>query len=196
MPSGTNNSAQAPTDWIRVDVAWGESYTSAALNKKLAGVLPSGVYWGFEVVTAAGRKVKIYTGENPDYPKNVVIVERNGYSLTGVSEGEYLLDVAAGYVGYVVIEIQYDLQLTYSAVKLVQTPLDTHVILAKLTVPSNAVNILPAYISYAQRQEGNPALLVAQMTQQVVALEAHNLELGGRITLLENWAVTNGYVKP
>ena len=68
-----NNSAQDPTQWVRVDVAYGESYTSAALNKKLAGILQTGVYWGFEVVPATGMNVKIYPGENPDYPKNVVV---------------------------------------------------------------------------------------------------------------------------
>jgi hypothetical protein len=181
---------------MRVDVAYGESYTSAALNKKLAGILQTGVYWGFEVVPATGRQIKIYPGDDPDYPKNVVVVERNGYSLTGTSEGEYLLDVPAGFNGYVVAEIQYDLQMTYSAVRLVETPLESHVILAKLTVPANAAVILPAYIDYKPRQEGNPALMVSQMASQVITLEHHNLELAGRLALLEQWAETKGYARP
>jgi hypothetical protein len=191
-----NNSVQDPTQWVRVDIAYGESYTSAALNKKLAGILPTGVYWGFEVVPATGRQVKIYPGANPDYPKNVVIVERNGYSLTGTSEGEYLLPVPAGFNGYVVVEIQYDHQLTYSSVRLAETPLESHVVLARLSVPANAATILPAYIDYGPRQEGNPALMVAQMALQVITLERHNLELAGRLSLLEQWAVTKGYVRP
>jgi hypothetical protein len=193
MPS---DSMQDPTQWIRVDFGWRENYTSAALNRKLSGILPTGVHWGFEVVPATGMNVKIYPGENPDYPKNVVVAERNGYSMTGTSEGEFILPVTAGFNGYVIVELQYDLQHTYSAIRLIQTPLESHVILAKLTVPANAAVILPAYIDYGPRQEGNSALLIAQMTLQVVTLEHHNLELAGRLSLLENWAVTKGYVKP
>jgi hypothetical protein len=191
-----NNSAQDSAQWVRVDVAYGESYTSAALNKKLAGILQTGVYWGFEVVPATGRQVKIYPGNDPDYPKNVVVAERNGYSLTGTSEGEYLLAVPAGFNGYVVVEIQYDHQLTYSAVRLVETPLESHVVLAKLTVPANAAVMLPAYIDYGPRHEGSPALMAARMALQVIALERHNLELAGRLALLEQWAVAKGYVRP
>ena len=138
-------SAQDPTQWIRVDVAYGVSYTSAALNKKLAGILEPGVYWGFEVIPANGMNVKIYPGENPDYPKNVVVAERNGYSLTGTSEGEFILPVTAGFTGYVVVELQYDSQLTYAAVRVIQTPLESHIVLAKLTIPASAKSILPAY---------------------------------------------------
>jgi hypothetical protein len=192
----SNNSAQDPTQWVRVDVAYGESYTSAALNKKLAGILATGVYWGFEVVPATGKQVKIYPGEDPDYPKNVVVVERNGYSLTGTAEGEFLLPVPAGFNGYAVVEIQYDHQLTYSSVRLVETPLESHVVLAKLTVPTNAAVILPAYIDYGPRQEGSPALMTARMALQVITLEHHNLELAGRIASLEQWAETKGYVRP
>ena len=194
---GTNNRAQDPTQWVQIDVAYGESYTSAALNKKLAGVLATGVYWGFEVVPATGRQIKIYPGEPPlDYPKNVVVVERNGFSLTGTSEGEFLLPVPAGFNGFVVIELQYDHQLTHSAVRLVETPLESHVILAKLNVPTTATAILPAYISYEPRQEGSPALLVAQMALQVITLERRNLELAGRLALLEQWAEEQGYERP
>jgi hypothetical protein len=189
-------SAQDPTQWIRVDVAYGESYTSAALNKKLAGILQTGVYWGFEVVPATGMNVKIYPGENPDYPKNVVVAERNGYSLTGVSEGELILPASAGFVGYVVAELQYDLQLTHSAVRLVQSPLDSHVVLAKLSIPSSAKSILPSYIDYSPREEGGPALAAAKMALQVITLEHHNLELAGRLALLEQWAETKGYARP
>ena len=189
-------SAQDPTQWVRVDVAYGESYTSAALNKKLAGILEPGVYWGFEVVPATGMNVKIYPGENPDYPKNVVVAERNGYSLTGTSEGEFLLPVTAGFNGYVVIELQYDLQLTYAAVRVIQNPLESHIILAKLTIPASAKSILPAYIDYSPRQEAGPVLIAAKMALQVVALEHRNIELAGRVALLEQWAETKGYVRP
>jgi hypothetical protein len=178
-----NNSAQDPTQWVRVDIAYGESYTSAALNKKLAGIMPTGVYWGFEVVPATGRQVKIYPGENPDYPKNVVVVERNGYSLTGTSEGEYLLAVPAGFNGYVVVEIQYDHQFTYSAVRLVETPLESHVVLAKLTVPANAAVMLPAYIDYGPRQEGSFEFISAKMARQVVALEYRVMALEIKLDL-------------
>lgn len=189
-------SAQDPTQWVRVDVAYGESYTSAALNKKLAGILEPGVYWGFEVVPATGMNVKIYPGENPDYPKNVVVAERNGYSLTGASEDEFLLPVTAGFNGYVVVELQYDLQLTYAAVRVIQNPLESHIILAKLTIPSSAKAILPAYIDYGPRQEAGPVLIAAKMALQVVTLEHRNVELAGRVALLEQWAETKGYARP
>jgi hypothetical protein len=34
------------------------------------------------------------------------------------------------------------------------------------------------------------------MTLQVVTLERHNLALAGRLALVEQWAATNGYVRP
>ena len=95
-----------------------------------------------------------------------------------------------------VVELQYELQTTYSAVRVVQTPLESHVILAKLTIPNNASVILTAYIDYSPREEGNPALIAAKMALQVITLEHHNLELAGRLALLEQWAETKGYVRP
>ena len=196
MPFGPNNSAQSPSEWIRADIFYGESYTSAALNRKLAGVLPAGVIWGFEVTPASGRQVKIWPGPDPDYPLNVVVVERNGYSLTGRAEGEYLLPVPAGFAGYVVIEVLYDHQVTSTAIKLAETPLESHVVLAKLHVPQNAATMLPSYIRYTGREEANPALMVAKLVNQVVTLETHNLETAARLAVLEQWARTQGYTPP
>ena len=165
MAFGMNNRVQDPTDWVRVDTCYGESYTSASLNKKLAGVLPTGVYWGFEVAPASGMQVKVYPGPDPDYPKNVAVAERNGYSLTGTSEGELLVPVPAGFRGLLVLEMDYDHQLTRSAIRLVETASEYHIVLAGLNVPAGVQAILPGHITYAPRQESSPTLLAAQVAR-------------------------------
>ena len=174
MAFGVSNRVQDPTDWVRVDTAYGESYTSASLNKKLAGILPTGVYWGFEVVPASGMQVKVCPG--PEYPKNVAVAERNGYSLTGTSEGELLVPVPAGFRGLLVLDMDYDHQLTRSAVRLVETASECHIVLAGLNVPVGAQAILPGHISYVPRQEGSPTLLAAQIARQAVAMERHGFD--------------------
>lgn len=196
MSFGTNSRVQNQEDWVRVDTCYGESYTSASLNKKLAGVLPTGVYWGFEVVPATGMQVKVYPGPDPDYPKNVAVAERNGYSLTGTSEGELLVPVSAGFRGLLVLEMDYDHQLTRSAVRLVETPMEHHIVLAELNVPEGATEIAAVMISYDRRQVGNPAMIVSNFARIVSALGQTMLEVETRVRFLENWAKTQGYACP
>lgn len=196
MSFGANNRAQSQTDWVRVDTCYGESYTSASLNKKLAGVLPTGVYWGFEVVPATGMQVKVYPGPNPDYPKNVAVAERNGYSLTGTSEGELLVPLPAGFRGLLVLEMDYDHQVTRSAVRLVETAAEHHIILAGLNVPEGATEISADMISYDRRQVGNPAMIVSNFARIVSALGQTMLEVETRVKFLEAWAGKQGYASP
>ena len=196
MSFGANNRAQSQTDWVRVDTCYGESYTSASLNKKLAGVLPTGVYWGFEVVPATGMQVKVYPGTDPDYPKNVAVAERNGYSLTGTSEGELLVPVSAGFRGFLVLEMDYDHQVTRSAVRLVETAAEYHIVLAGLDIPQDAAEISADMISYDRRQVGNPAMIVSSFAGIVSALGRTMLEVETRVKFLEDWAKKQGYASP
>lgn len=186
-------------DWIKPDVAFKEQYTSAALNRKLAGVLPVGVHWGFHVAPAASgvRMIKIYPGDYPDYPKNIVVFEREGYSITGNADGEYLVEIPAGFDGYLVLEAYYEIgansQIT---VRLVETPEVHHVILAKLKVPADAQVITTAMIDYEPRMEANIALLLSQLTTIISGYALMVLNLSARTTLLEQWAETLGYEIP
>ncbi|WP_165177965.1 hypothetical protein [Desulfovibrio sp. ZJ369] len=61
-------------------VKFGEEYTSHALNRKLAGVLMPGVYWGFVVEPGGGMALRIRHDEDRD--GSVSVVERGGYSIT------------------------------------------------------------------------------------------------------------------
>lgn len=63
---------------LYIDVSWREQYVSHALNRKFAGIMPVGVYHGFDCsVDAAGT---VTVGE-PD-ASNVAIAEVGGHSVT------------------------------------------------------------------------------------------------------------------
>lgn len=63
------------------DISWREQYASAALNRKLFGVIPVGVYRGFVVTENGNGTVTVNT------TNSVAVVETDGYSLTVRGDG-------------------------------------------------------------------------------------------------------------
>lgn len=145
---------QQPKDDLRVDVAWREQYTSASLNQKFAGVIPTGVYKGFDVAPGVGLNVVV--GSVAD--DNLAVVERDNYSLTArmPQDKARVVAVEAGRTNYIVIEVFYaEESQTTVEIKAVSSPSSYHVTLATVTLGSGATSVTEADISYSGRVNGS-----------------------------------------
>ena len=180
---------------LTADVQWREQYASHALNRKLAGVIESGIYWGFEVRPAGGLRVQVGLGDDPDYPVSVAVVERDGYSLTVRLDTQETLDVPADGAAYdVVLEGSYVLgQQTDARLKLVPAAAAHHVRLARVDVPAAAEAVTADMITFDTRDVANPALNIARLLTQITGLSTSLIDTRARLTALEAWAVTQGF---
>ena len=178
------------------DIRWKEPYVSAGLNRKLAGVLPAGVYWGYEVAPAGGLLVRVWPGDDPDYPDSVAVADRDGYSVTVRQSGEDTVNMAGreGGTAYVVLEMAYaPNQETVAALLAVVEPAEHHVVLAKLAIPAGATAITADMLDFTPRTLGNPALLAMGYASSLMAVMTSNIDLNARLTNLEAWAMAKGY---
>lgn len=178
------------------DVRWAEQYVSAGLNRKFAGVLPAGVYWGYEVDAPGGMLVRIWPGEDPDYADSVALVDRDGYSLTVRQSGEDTVDLTgrAGSTVSIVLEALYaPNQDTVTSLQAVTTPADHHVILAKVTIPAGATAVTSDMITFTERTLGNPATLAMSYATSLMTVVATNATLKTQLTNIAAWAATQGY---
>lgn len=163
---------QAPE--IRQNVRWGERYVSSALNKKLAGIVPSGIYHGFRL--RPGGIMRVFVDHDADYARSVAIVERDGYSLTIVMEDSGYVAIPASGTWYIVIEAFYiETQPGYQRIVAREKPEPHHIILGKVTVNGTNVNITPQMIDENCRQEGNDITNAAldHISTVVEALRGH-----------------------
>jgi hypothetical protein len=180
---------------LTADVQWREQYASHALNRKLAGVVQAGVYWGFEVTPAGGLQLEVGLGDDPDYPVSVAVVERDGYSLTCRMDTQELIDIPeAGRTYEIVLEASYVLgQQTDARLKAVPSAAEHHVVLARVDVPSGATAITADMITFDARDVANPALNAAKILTQFTQLTTSLIDVKDRLTNLEAWAETQGY---
>lgn len=84
------------------DVQFNEPMTSAALNRKFFGIMPEGIYRGFNVVPAGGLTVSI-----GDDPVNVAVVNVDGFMLNVRGRRPVKLEVPVGREVYAIIEANY-----------------------------------------------------------------------------------------
>ena len=138
-------------------VKFGERYVSSALNRKLAGIFGAGVYHGFNV-RPSGVPGYVLIAHDPDYPKSVAVVERNGYSLTvSMADPGYVAIPSAG-EWYIVLEAFYiETEPGYQyVVARKEEDLDYyHVVLAKVTVTDIEAEITASAIDYDVRLEAD-----------------------------------------
>jgi hypothetical protein len=178
------------------DIKWKEPYVSAGLNRKLAGVLPPGVYWGYEVAPAGGMLVRVWPGDDPDYPDSVAVVDRDGYSVTVRQSGEDTVSLAgrAGSTVHVVLEMLYaPNQETVTSLQAITAPADHHVVLARVTIPAGAAEITAAMIDFVPRTLGNPAVLAMSYASSLMTVVATNITLKAQLSNLTAWAKAQGY---
>ncbi|MBQ7609104.1 MAG: hypothetical protein IJU76_14235 [Desulfovibrionaceae bacterium] len=119
------------TPGLRQSVRFGERYVSAALNRKLAGVLSAGVYHGF--VVKPGGVGRVLIGHEANYPFSVAVVERNGFNLTVILDDPVYVEIPASGTWYIVIEAYYvESQIGYQRIVARETVESHHIVLAKI----------------------------------------------------------------
>lgn len=135
---------------LRQSVRWGENYVSSALNVKLAGIIPVGVYHGFVVKPAGDMAVSI--GHEDDYERSVAVVERDGYSLTVVMDDPGTVQIPAPGQWFICIEAYYSpAKQGYQRIVARQEVADHHVVLASVSVEAGVTAITPSMIDYGPR---------------------------------------------
>lgn len=144
------------------DIQYLEPISSAALNRKFTGIVPPGIYRGFEYSMPGGMVLAIGANGAP----GTAVVERNGYCITVQQVNPASIVVPAGLVGYVVLEAFYgegvktrqvstDSTIDAAALKVIaKADLQPHhIILYSVNTPANAVQLQPDHVTTAQRQD-------------------------------------------
>lgn len=179
---------------VVVDVTYQERYASHALNRKFAGIVNPGVYWGYAVEPGGGMSVRIHAGADPDYPESVAVVERNGYSLALRLDGDEVLTIPAPGTWHVVLEASYVVgQATTASLRAAPAVADHHVSLATVIVPAGATAVTAEMIDDTVRDEANPGVLIMRFLSETTALAAENITLKARLARLEAWAQQHGF---
>jgi hypothetical protein len=143
---------------MKQQVGWREPYVSAGLNRKLAGILPAGIYQGFGVYAKSGMTVEVRP-EATEYPHSVAVVDRNGYNftVTGDSAEDVAVPEGSSGVRYIVLDALYQEQGGgYQELSVVSESgiQPYHVVLARLTIPEGTTIILNSMIDYIGRTFG------------------------------------------
>jgi hypothetical protein len=176
------------------DIKWREQYASSALNRKLAGVVDPGIYWGFTLEPGGGLNVRVCEGADPDYPLSVAVAERDGYSVTVRLDTDETIPIAGPGTWHLVLEVSYIVgQDTSAMLKAVPSPAAHHVVLGRVVVPDGAAAITSGMITDIGRMEANPALNIARLVTMVTGLTESLIDTRARLTNLERWAQANSY---
>lgn len=136
---------------VRQSVKFAERYVSSALNRKLAGVLKTGVYRGFAVKPGVPGYVLVTHGE--DCANSVAVVERNGYNLTITMDDPGYVKIPATGTWYIVIEAFYvETEQGYQRVVARESIEDHHIVIAKVIAVDDGGE-LAIQISTAEKME-------------------------------------------
>lgn len=132
-------------------VRWGENYVSRALNIKSAGIIPAGVYHGYNV--RPGGDMAVLIEHDEDYPRSVAVIERDGYSLTVIMDDPGIIKIPAPGNWFICIEAFYNpTKQGYQRIVAREKVEDHHVVLAAVSVSEGVTSITPAMIDYGPRQ--------------------------------------------
>lgn len=148
---------------LLADLQWLEPFGSEALNRKLLGVMPRGVYRGFGYSLPGGMTLRIGPSDEP----GTAIVETGKVAITVQQVKAVDLVVPANFDGYLVLEATYgigtvtkqvstDATVDAAKLKLVARALllPEHVILYTVTTPPGLVTLLASHITTAGRMYG------------------------------------------
>lgn len=151
---------------LRQSVRWGENYVSSALNVKLAGIIPVGVYHGFVVKPAGAMAVSIEHDSN--YPRSVAVVERDGFSITVTMDDPGTVKIPASGKWFICIEAYYSLaKQGYQRVVARQEVAEHHVVLASVLVSDGETVITDSMIDEAPRNK----CVIAENVLETLKLE-------------------------
>lgn len=147
-------------------VRWGENYVSRALNIKAAGIIPTGIYHGYQVKPCSDMAVLIDHDE--DYPRSVAVVERDGYSLTVIMNDPGKITIPASGDWFICLEAFYNpTKQGYQRIVARQKAEAHHVVLAAVSVPADATLITEEMISYLPRNK----CVIAESVLETLKLE-------------------------
>lgn len=112
---------------LQADIQWREQYVSHALNRKFAGIIPTGIYEGF---ACRANGYNVIVGE--EGAQNTAVVESNGYSITvRLTEPENIAPSAEK--PYVVIDARYQMgMVTIARLQVAAAPESHHLVLCKV----------------------------------------------------------------
>lgn len=151
---------------IYADIQWREQYVSHALNRKFTGVIPTGIYQGFEC-SADGNRIKVGTGS-----ENTAVAETHGYSITlRMTEPEYVMPSEGA--PYIVLEARYQPGVATTAkLAAVAKPEPHHIVLCHVTDNGTGWTVDTSERSLARIIRMDIAL--AQMAEaQIEQMERH-----------------------
>lgn len=173
---------------VTVDIQWREQYTSHALNRKFAGVIPAGIYRGFDAVAFTDGTVIV--GRN-DQEAGVAVMEVNGYSVTVRLEGRETVRVTSDRP-YVVIDANYAIGVqTIGRIIAVAEP-EPHQLVVCKGARANPDGTGSWSITTEERQKATwydsnlDEVVIAQMAAAQVETMAKQLEIHERLFALEN----------
>lgn len=146
---------------LLADMQWLEPFGTDALNRKFHGIVPPGIYRGYQYSLPGAMKLAIGATKN-----GVAVVEVGNWSINVHQVAKVELTVPAPFVGYVVLDATYGIGVVTkqvdsaslidaAVIKLVPTAqlLPQHVILYGLDVPAGVSVLLDEYVSAASRME-------------------------------------------
>ena len=121
---------------LQPDVSWREQYVSHALNRKLWGILPVGVYRGYAVSDAGNANVSVVLEGGK------AVAENNGYSISVHGSGSpQVLAIPQG-AYKIVIDVSYVVGgATTAHLRVVQEPEEGNAIVADVTNTNGALKI-------------------------------------------------------
>lgn len=179
-----NTFPQQPEDDLRVDTAWRENYSGASMNQKLHGLLPKGVYSGFEVKPKSGLTVEV-SGKD----MNVAVIEVGTYSLTArmPQHVSKVVELKKGKTQYVVLEAQYALHQSTSVGIFVRDSVpENGVMLAKVSLPHDASSVSTKDIQAALPAKPVTASDYAELAAYVIDNGRRTIELQDELNRIKN----------
>jgi len=161
MSNLKQNWPQQPVDDLRVDAGYRETFSGQALNAKFAGVLPVGVYRGFDVIAATGLDVTVGSaGVNSALieVKNPTSTALTASLTAAMPEGmQKTIPVPVGAKCYVVLKVyyrcEYPLAVEYKTAATIEVVSDltapdhtAFLVLATINAPSDTTQIAQEHI--------------------------------------------------
>lgn len=171
---------------LHVDISWREQYVSHALNRKFTGVIPTGVYRGFNPTVSSAGLVTV----GDDGEEGIAVAEVNGYSVTIRQEpGEPESVQASPAMPYIVLVPYYAIGVaTRVSLAAVATPEPHHIVLTR----ADQENASDWLLNDSERQvatwHGSNTAALAQMAAAQVETMEQQMALHQRIYALEQAA--------
>ncbi|WP_270818356.1 pyocin knob domain-containing protein [Aeromonas sp. Y318-3] len=194
-------SVDTSTFALLADLQYLEPFASEALNRKFYGVIPPGIYRGFQYVLPGSMKLRIGRPSEA----GTAIIHVGDRCITVQQYKPVDLVVAAGFVGRVVLEGFYQFGVktkqvdSESTVDAVSIKLVTeaqykpeHVTLYNLNVPANATAMQDSYISDAKRDDVDIAVdssIYRDLAAHIASPTAHTKAQVG-LSNVNNWPAT------